>query len=169
MTVKKQELPLDLPSHEQLGQEAMMTYSLAMHSGEPSTREQQIASEAHEHNLLIGYQALKGMVAAEEMKKVHMQTTKGLYAIAEHHDGLVQDAQRRELQSKDFQAKVEQFTLYDLESAVVHLEKIAGITFQNVATELLKPITPPSEPEVIVREVVKEVERPGLFRRLLGG
>jgi hypothetical protein len=44
MTIKKQESPLNLPSHEQLGQEAMVTYSLAMHSGEPSTREQRIAA-----------------------------------------------------------------------------------------------------------------------------
>lgn len=160
MITKNQGRSLHLPSHEQLEQETMMVYALAMHTGEPTTQEQKIAAEAHRHNLLLRYQALKGMVAVEEMKKIHIQGTKSLYAIADHHHGLNQAAQ-----SKEIQAKVEEFTLYDLESAVIHMEKIASITFQNLTTELVKPINTPSEPEIIIREI----ERPGFFQRLLGG
>lgn len=165
MITKNQERPLHLPSHEQLEQETMMTYALAMQTGERTTQEQQLVAEAHRQNLLLRYQALKGMVAAEEMKSVHLKLTKGLFAIAEHHNGLNQAAQSNEIQSKDLQAKVEQLTLYDLETAVIHMEKIASITFQNLTTELVKPINPPREPEIIIREV----KRTGFFQRMWGG
>jgi hypothetical protein len=165
VTTHNHERPLNLPPHEQLEQETMMMYALATHTDEPTTREQQISVEAHRQSLVIRYQVLKGIVAAEEMKRVHLQAAKGLYAIADHHDGLHQAAQSKEIQSKDLQAKVEQFTVYDLETAVIHMEKIASITFQNLTTELGKSLNPPRETEIVIREV----KRPGFLQRMLGG
>lgn len=156
---KKETNQLGLAPLAQSGNGVIIYGAVAGISRPPTETEQRIGQETQKHLQVIHNQRLKAEAAAHEISQMHQQSAQEFLEMATHLSALKETAR-----GNDYQALVEEFNQRSAQLAAQHLFGITEVTARNIGMETARPLYREEEPIV-----VRAVEKPGFFRRLLGG
>lgn len=175
MTIKKtngsaasMEWTLDLPSQEDLQQKSLQAFRLAREGQRVLNKEEQrIANEGNKQLLVIEYHKRKLVVAVQDNQETHDLSGRLLYETAVHHDELLQASV-----GTAYEGVMRQIVQYDLQSMIRQNQQLVDVYNLHVVTELAREVYKQDEPQVITKEVLKdvivEVPQKGVFRKLFG-